>query len=323
MRKIIASARKTFLGAPRWRRQLLEDPEQAVRVIWHKTASPPQTDGSVVFARWRQCAHMGGNIGATWWIWFNSCFLWPTRVHNPNGKSISLAVSAQLSAESPYTLQWAPFSPKLPLLTRDLDLHLTHLIIDSLGPCEPTNQTASLSVQPFLHSWPQTVPILYNGTPLSPPSKLPIPMGDLDPHLTHGSLTTLGIPESSTQMASRSYSVILAGLNNVTDRPTDHATQSVTIDRICCTYVKKKERKSIYIAPFCTKVHTKRVVLRCGLKWSVLVTSFSTCTQTTCQSLDVGNSSTQMISACGNRPSHLLNLSVLSQLIWHVLEPSV
>ena len=26
---------------------------------------------SVVFARWRQCAHMGGHIGATWQIWLN------------------------------------------------------------------------------------------------------------------------------------------------------------------------------------------------------------------------------------------------------------
>ena len=29
--------------------------EQVVKVIWHKSASPPHTDGSVVFARWRQC----------------------------------------------------------------------------------------------------------------------------------------------------------------------------------------------------------------------------------------------------------------------------
>jgi len=28
-----------------------------VKVTWHKAASPTQTDGSVVFARWRQWAH--------------------------------------------------------------------------------------------------------------------------------------------------------------------------------------------------------------------------------------------------------------------------
>jgi len=91
----------------------ITDVQQVVKVIWHKTASPPQVDGSVVFARWRQCAHMGGHIGATWRIWLNLCFLQSTRVHNPNGKSIASAVSAQLMAASPYTLQWATVFPKI------------------------------------------------------------------------------------------------------------------------------------------------------------------------------------------------------------------
>jgi len=50
-----------------------------------------------------------------------------------------------------YTLQWASLSPKLPLLMGDLDPHLTQ---DSLGPSKPTTQTASRSVEPFLHRWP-------------------------------------------------------------------------------------------------------------------------------------------------------------------------
>jgi len=40
------------------------------------------------------------------------CFLQPTRVHNPNVKSIGSAVSAQLTAT---------LSPKLPILVGDLD----------------------------------------------------------------------------------------------------------------------------------------------------------------------------------------------------------
>ena len=60
------------------------------------------------------------------------------------------------------------------------------------------------------------------------PSKLPLPMGDQNPHLTHG---FLGPPKSSTQTASRSVQPILQG-SLVTDRPTDHTTQSVKIDRI-------------------------------------------------------------------------------------------
>ena len=43
----------------------------------------------------------------------NLCFLRTTRVHIPNGKSIGSAVFAQLTAESLYTLQWAPLSPKI------------------------------------------------------------------------------------------------------------------------------------------------------------------------------------------------------------------
>jgi len=61
--------------------------------------SPPQTDGSVVFARFRQCALPSGYIGATWLIRLNLCFLRPTRVHNPNGKSIGSAIFAQLTAK--------------------------------------------------------------------------------------------------------------------------------------------------------------------------------------------------------------------------------
>jgi len=69
-------------------------------LVWHKTASPPQTDGSVVFARWRQCSLLWRHIGATWWIRLNLFFHRSIRVHNPNGKSIGLAIFAQLTAVS-------------------------------------------------------------------------------------------------------------------------------------------------------------------------------------------------------------------------------
>jgi len=111
-----------------------------------------------------------------------------------------------------------------------LDSHLTH---DSLGPSKPKTQTASRSVQPFLHSSPQSVPILHNGTPLSP-SKLPLPMGIWTPSNTYGSL---GPPESKTQTASRSVQPFLQGsivrqTDRQTARPTDHATRSVTVGYI-------------------------------------------------------------------------------------------
>ena len=67
--------------------------------MWHKTVSLPQMNGSIVFARWRQCALRWGHIGATWRIRLNLCFFRPTRVHNSNGKSISSAIFAQLTAQ--------------------------------------------------------------------------------------------------------------------------------------------------------------------------------------------------------------------------------
>jgi len=51
-----------------------------------------------------------------------------------------------------------------------------HVRHDSSDPSEPTNQTEYLSVQPFLHRSPQSLPILYNGTPFSP-QNCPFPWG--------------------------------------------------------------------------------------------------------------------------------------------------
>jgi len=131
-----------------------------------------------------------------------------------------------------------PFPAKLSLPIRDLD---SHRIYDSLGQREPITQTASLSVQLFLHRWPQSVLTLYNG-PFLPPSKskLLLPTGDLDCHLIHGSL---GPSKSSTKMASRSVQSFLQGsLMWQTDRPTEHTTRSVTTGRIyiCRTAMRPK-----------------------------------------------------------------------------------
>ena len=41
----------------------------------------------------------------------NLCFLRPTRLYNPNGKSIGSAFFAQLTTESPYALEWGALSP--------------------------------------------------------------------------------------------------------------------------------------------------------------------------------------------------------------------
>jgi len=80
----------------------------------------------------------------------NTCFLGPTRVHNPNGIWIGSAVFTQFMVECLYTLQWAALSPlKIVPSQWDLDLHLIH---DSLGPLKSSTQMASRSVQLFLQA---------------------------------------------------------------------------------------------------------------------------------------------------------------------------
>jgi len=95
-----------------------------------------------------------------------------------------------------------------------------------LGLFEPITLTASRSVQPFLHSSPQSVPILCNGRP---PSKLPFPMGTSEPNVTHGSLSQL---EFITQMASLSVQPFLQCSRLwQTDRLTDRPRYSVCNNR--------------------------------------------------------------------------------------------
>jgi len=127
-----------------------------VKVIWQKTASPPQMDGSIVFARLGQCALPCGHIGTIWRIRLNLCFLRSTWVHNPKWQIDRFRHFC--TAHCRKSLYFTIF-PKIHPSHRDLDRHLIH---DSLGPSEPINQTASRSAQPLLHRWLQSVPILYN-----------------------------------------------------------------------------------------------------------------------------------------------------------------
>jgi len=65
-----------------------------------------------------------------------------------------------------------------------------------------------------LDSSPQTIPIIHNG--LRFPSKLPLLMGDLDPHLIYGSL---GPPESSNKWHLDWFSYFCRAHYHLTDRP--------------------------------------------------------------------------------------------------------
>jgi len=166
-----------------------------------------------------------GHTGATWRIRLNLCFLRPTRAHNPNGKRIGSAVLAQFTAESPYNYNGLCFPPKLTLPTGDLDSHLTH---DSLGPAEPTTQTASRSVQPFCTDDCRVSLYFTMGRPF-PPQNCPFPWGSEPTYMVPGPISALNPNGISITSA------VFAELTSVTDRPTnrpkDHTTQSVTIDR--------------------------------------------------------------------------------------------
>jgi len=112
-----------FTGLPSQPAVSVSKYRQQQRQRWQQLQQVVKVDGSIVFARWHQCAHPS-----------NTCFLGTTRVHIPNGIWISTAAFAQLTGESPYTLQRAtPFPPQNFPFTRDPDPHLTH---GSLGPPE-------------------------------------------------------------------------------------------------------------------------------------------------------------------------------------------
>jgi len=156
------------------------------------------------------------NCPFSWGIWTlsNLWFLGPVLVHNPNGIIIGSAVFTQVTAECHYTLQWAPIYHKLPLAMGASGPHLIH---GSLGQPESSTQTVYRCVQPFLHSWPQSVPILYHGTPLKIAS-------------SHGGIWT---PSNTWSLSPTQVlnpngisigSAVFAGLTSVTDRQTDRLT---------------------------------------------------------------------------------------------------
>jgi len=84
---------------------------------------------------WAAHGSVVGYTGATWQIRLNLCFIWPTRVHNINGKSISAAVSAQLRAES--HLHWETLAPKISPSHAASGPHLIH---DSLAILSPQSK---------------------------------------------------------------------------------------------------------------------------------------------------------------------------------------
>jgi len=129
------------------------------------------------------------------------------------------------------------FPSKLPLPMGDLEPHLTH---DSLGPSEPTTQTTFWSVQPFCTDDRRVSLYFTMGRPF--PLKIaPSHGGSWPPSNTWFPGPTRVLDSNGILIGS----AVFAELTSVTDRQTDHATQSVTIDRMYVGYVVQAIRSKM------------------------------------------------------------------------------
>jgi len=101
----------------------------------------------------------------------NTWFLGSTQLSITNGISISSAVYAQLTAHSPYTLQWLPFPKNCPLPWGIWTPSNTLF----LGPTRGHNPNG-ISIGSAVHD--RASLYLTTGRPFT--HKLPVPTGDLD-----------------------------------------------------------------------------------------------------------------------------------------------
>ena len=81
----------------------------------------------------------------------------PSAHSSPQSKSTGSAVLHSSRQKRPILYNGCPYPPELP---RSIGLSGLHLTRDAFGQCEPTTQTAPRSVQPCLHRWPRSVPII-------------------------------------------------------------------------------------------------------------------------------------------------------------------
>jgi len=180
-----------------------------------------------MWAHWRHLANTIENVHvvATWRIQLNLCFFRPTRVHNPNGKSIASAVFAQLIAQSLILYNGRPFSQKLPILMGGSGRLSNSWFLGQVRAHSPNGISISSAVfAQATAEWPYT---LLWGAPFL--LKIALPMGDLNPHLIYD------FPGPTWVLNPNGISIgsaVFSELTSLTDWLTDHATRSVTIDRI-------------------------------------------------------------------------------------------
>jgi len=127
--------------------------------------------------------------------------------------------------------------PKLVAMATSLSTSWPHLTHDFFGPSEPTTQTASRLVLPFLHKWPQSVPILYNALTLPPQNCISI--GGSSQRLRSASRHQLMVPRHRrTIFGRRAFSVAgPTAWNSLPDYLRDPSLSEDTFRRLLKTYL--------------------------------------------------------------------------------------
>jgi len=163
-------------------------------------------DGSVVFIRLCQCA-----------LPSNTCFLWLTRVHFPNGISIGSAVSAGLTIVTDRPTD-RPYS----VCNNRLHLRSTAMRPNS-GQSNLTKGRQKAAMRQKVAS-PQHIdcsPYTLQWAVPPHPQNCLLPWGYLDSHLIHSSWSQ---PEATPANDISIVSAVFAELTIVTDRQTDRQT---------------------------------------------------------------------------------------------------
>ena len=176
-------------------------------------------DGSVVFARWRQCAphiQKAKNLKLPWQRPYvqgigSVCILFSADHSHP---SITNCLVAIVLTKPVIVI----LVPKLVVMATSLGASVLLSNTWFLGPIQAHNPNGISIGSPFLHSSPQSALILYNGTPISPsPQHCLFPWGS-GPHVIPWAY------QSHNPNGILIGSAVFAGLTSVTNRPTDRPT---------------------------------------------------------------------------------------------------
>jgi len=149
--------------------------EQVVRVIWHKTALLPQTDGLIVSARWCLYALPFGHTGATWRIRLNLCFSPRKSTTHMAKRSVQPLLYSSRQCRQ---VHWRHLANTTEIVHSGAtwQIWLNRCILQPTGVHYPNGKSIGSAVSAQFTA--QSIYTLQQAT-LTP--KMPLLMGDLDP----------------------------------------------------------------------------------------------------------------------------------------------